>query len=91
MVRLSGTSVNALIRAGTHTFQKVCEKTHKRFELTDGMNLPKFFSGFQLEKQTNDSIILQSTYVNSLKLVLTDAVFTTFYFLRMKVAWSSHT
>ena len=89
---LSGTYVDDLIRAGDKELKKLSNATAKKFDMADEEHPPCSFTGFRLEKDENGTLSIdQKSYVKSIRPLSTDATYSDFASLRMKLSWLTHT
>ena len=91
LIGLSGAYVDDFIRSGNRSIRELAGLTNEKFELRDTFELPCTFSGFQIDRnKANELIINQHDYLRQLEEVATDCSFSKFRSMRMRLAWLSH-
>ena len=89
---LSGTYVDDLIRAGDKEFKKQSNATAEKFDMADEEHPLCSFTGCRLEKDENGTLSIdQKSYVKSIRPLSTDAIYSDFASLQMKLSWLTHT
>ena len=89
---LSGGYVDDLIRAGDSQFKIQCAKTHTLFEMSKDRSVPYTFTGFSLNKNNEGEFVQsQREYLKKLECLPTNAPFSDFRSMRMRLAWLSNT
>lgn len=89
---LSGTYVDDMMRAGDQKFRKLARVTSEKFEMAEDETPPCTFTGFRLSKGADSKLEMnQDAYVSNLTTLPSDATFSNFASVRMKLAWLSHT
>ncbi|CAN8072966.1 unnamed protein product [Agarophyton chilense] len=89
---ISGGYVDDLLRAGDNGFKKLCIRTNERFDMGEEQSLPCSFTGFSLDRKPDTTIVQeQHSYLKKLEELPSDAKFSLFRSMRMKLAWLANT
>ena len=91
LIGLSGAYVDDFIRSGNKVFKELESLSNEKFNVRDNMKLPCTFSGFRIDRNEKGELIInQREYLRQLEELQSNATFSEFRSMRMKLAWLSH-
>lgn len=81
-----------MLQSGTESFRRKCKTTKSRFDTKIKYALPIEFTGFNVERCSNERLTLdQKKYLRKLEELQDDANFSQFRSMRMKLGWLTNT
>ena len=87
IVGINGSYVDDLLQAGTNEQQTHADATFERFETTGNQQAPFTFAGMHITESDNIYHIDLDFYMSKIEQIPSDAEFSTFASMRMKLAW----
>ena len=91
LIRINGRYVDDLFRAGTDEWKTHSDTTHERFETTGNQQALFTFTGMHITESDNMCHIDQDFYMSKIEQIPSNAEFSKFASMRMKLAWLANT
>lgn len=91
LIGMIGTYVDDILRCGDNNFKQKAQSTHETFEMDKDEFLPTEFTGFEIKKNSYGEVVIsQDHYLKNIFTLTSDASFSDFRSMRMKLSWLSN-